>query len=97
MVKAILLVTLCVLTWPVLADAPDQSDSLSDSRQRNKLQRDISSDRATIIERRHSLDHSERRRERFDERLQQERQLERSQRRLEDSQRELRDQRRQSP
>lgn len=101
MMKAILLVTLFALAWPVLADDDGQRDSLNDSRQRNQLQRDVSSDRATTIERRQSLNRSEHRDERFDERFderqRQERQLERSQRRLEDSQRSLRDQRNQSP
>ncbi|MCK2041738.1 hypothetical protein HLV40_11100 [Chromohalobacter salexigens] len=94
--KAILLVTLFALAWPVLADE-GQRDSLNDSRQRNQLQRDVSSDRATTIERRQSLNRSEHRDERFDERQRRERQLKRSQRRLEDSQRELRNQRNQSP
>ncbi|WP_143748577.1 hypothetical protein [Chromohalobacter canadensis] len=97
MMKAILLVTLFALAWPVLADDDGQRDSLNDSRQRNQLQRDVSSDRATTIERRQSLNRSEHRNERFDERQRQERQLKRSQRRLEDSQRSLRDQRNQSP
>ncbi|MCK0714027.1 hypothetical protein ACFO0U_15700 [Chromohalobacter sarecensis] len=97
MIKAILLVTLFALAWPVLADDPGRHDSLNDSRQRNQLQRDVSSDRATTIERRQSLNRSEHGDERFDERQQQERQLKRSQRRLEDSQRQLRDKRNQSP
>jgi|GEM_PF-5211969 len=97
MMKAILLVALFVLAWPVLADDDGQQDSLNDSRQRNQLQRDVSSDRATMIERRQSLNRSERRDERFDERLRNKRQLKQSQSRLEDSQRELRDQRTPSP
>ena len=94
MTKLLLFMAIAAITWPVFASDPGQRDSLSDARERNQLQRDISSDRATVTERRQALERSQRRDDDFDDRLRHERQLERSQRQLKDSQRSLRERRR---